>query len=813
MLDSDSKSTASVRRVPREVDEQGTGQLSARNDSLRKIHRLLRGRYKWAILLSLVLGTGGAYCGYRAGAKTYQSSGAVRVMPVVPKVLYTVDDKGLMPAFDAFVDAQVAMMKSQRVTDMVMADTAWQAVGRDQSEKAVANFNRTLDISRQSDMIWIRFADPDPQVAMTAVNAVIAAYLKRYNEVDAGMSDKRRELRESYRSTLRTEWTGLREQILAKAKQYGTDDLKAQYDFQFEERNKLETAIGEMQRAMPAAAATGSAATTRPLPELTPEEIAADGDQHMMQLLAIVDDLQRRIRVLDVNDVPEKNFERQRLTSELSVARDDVEQYAKKCLDHMDKSMLASSRAATASRMSELALAERLKSYNENLAEANVRLRKLGEDQLDIEDLRTKANSVKQELDETNRAMDELDLEAQVTGRIEVLSQADRPLLPYRDTRPTFAGAGVLGGFVGGFGLFILLGLANRRIERVDDAEPESVDTPLLGVLPRLPDELWDPQQAAIASHSVHEIRARLQIMTQGIDHQAIAITSPESGTGKTSLALALGASFAAAHFKTLLIDCDLIGGGLTRRVEKIVRRKIGQVLQREDLITEEQLQEALRLAKGSARPLGSILIELGYVSASDLEDAISMQSGDAALMGILDALAGEDLQACVAKTGIEDLFILPLGSATPNDVGSLSPMNVGRLVQSAREQFDVVLIDSGPVPGSLEAAVVASQVDLVVLTVSRGEARGLADRSYRYLVSVGACVAGLVFNRAEANDVLRYRSGSVSSSDGASSSRLSAAALKPRRLLDDKDSARFGPVATAVASYAPAPKKRTRPK
>ena len=58
------------------------------------------------------------------------------------------------------------------------------------------------------------------------------------------------------------------------------------------------------------------------------------------------------------------------------------------------------------------------------------------------------------------------------------------------------------------------------------------------------------------------------------------------------------------------------------------------------------------------------------------------------------------------------------------------------------------MLIDTGPVPGSLEASVVASQVDEVILTVARGEQRALAERSATHLSALGARVAGIVFNR-----------------------------------------------------------------
>ena len=64
----------------------------------------------------------------------------------------------------------------------------------------------------------------------------------------------------------------------------------------------------------------------------------------------------------------------------------------------------------------------------------------------------------------------------------------------------------------------------------------------------------------------------------------------------------------------------------------------------------------------------------------------------------------------------------------------------------------------------------VASQVDAVVLTVSRGEQSQFVGASISHLVSVGAKIAGLVFNRAKTVDVLKYSSSGLASSTTSSS-------------------------------------------
>jgi Mrp family chromosome partitioning ATPase len=326
----------------------------------------------------------------------------------------------------------------------------------------------------------------------------------------------------------------------------------------------------------------------------------------------------------------------------------------------------------------------------------------------------------------------------------------------------------------------------------------------LLGILPELPQDLADPEQAAMAAHCVHQIRTLLQIGQRGEDRRSFAITSPAARTGKTSLTLALGVSFAAASSRVLMIDCDIIGGGLTARVETIIRRKIGQILKRDCAITEQQLDTALRLANNSQRKLGEILVELGYLAPEDIDRALAAQQAELPV-GMLDALAGEAIEDCVAETGIQGLCILPVGGAAPSDASKLSPQALRSLLARARERFDIVLIDTGPVPGSIEASAVVTAADGLILVVSRGEHRPLVEKSLQYLQDLGARLSGMVFNRAGERDV----------EAATTTTRLTSVdrtGRTPAAASQEHIDTRFGPVAGAVATSSPASKSGTRP-
>jgi Mrp family chromosome partitioning ATPase len=163
--------------------------------------------------------------------------------------------------------------------------------------------------------------------------------------------------------------------------------------------------------------------------------------------------------------------------------------------------------------------------------------------------------------------------------------------------------------------------------------------------------------------------------------------------------------------------------------------------------------------------------------------------------VGLLDVVAGEPLDECVSGAGVSGLFVLPVGSARAMHVGKLSPHAVRALLEEAKKEFDVVLVDTGPVLGSLEASILAPAVDGVVLTVSRGEQRPLARRSMDHLISTGARILGVVFNRAYGYDVLSSRF-----SSSTSTRLLSRAAQESPGSAEDL-AARLGPVGSAVAN------------
>jgi len=82
------------------------------------------------------------------------------------------------------------------------------------------------------------------------------------------------------------------------------------------------------------------------------------------------------------------------------------------------------------------------------------------------------------------------------------------------------------------------------------------------------------------------------------------------------------------------------------------------------------------------------------------------------------------------------------------------------RLLSEAKKHFDLIIVDTGPILGSIEASLVCAAADRTILAVARNQQRPLVEKSIQHLQAIGAQLAGVVFNRAQARDFERSMSG-----------------------------------------------------
>jgi len=166
----------------------------------------------------------------------------------------------------------------------------------------------------------------------------------------------------------------------------------------------------------------------------------------------------------------------------------------------------------------------------------------------------------------------------------------------------------------------------------------------------------------------------------------AIELTSPASPQKHSSACANLAVSFAHVNKRTLLVDCDL------------------------------------------RRPL------------------VHKVFGLRNLYGLTEVLTGSSSLQEVWREPLPGLGVLTAGGSTPGIVDLLESSVFDDLLTSAREEFDVVLLDAPPLGEFSDAAILATKCDGALLLLDARDTRNRPVRqAVHQLKTVGATVLGTV--------------------------------------------------------------------
>jgi len=702
------------------------------------LHRALRGRYLLAITLGLLLGGIGAYVGWRSKSPTYRSQGLIRIAAALPTVMVETDQNRFLGMFDTFMQSQKLLIGSRRVIDMAMQDPVWRSGGKTAPDADAIAKDLVVDIKPRSEYIEVSVTDSDPNLAANAVTTIINTYAELYNNQDRQMERQRTGLLEERKTALEGQLKQLRDEIGAIAEEYGTDKLDAFYTQATERVAKLEQSLNDLRLNIANAEAqekASGAGTTQPVTtadkmkaQAAATEYQVASDNLMLYFETRQAELEDELDKLAVRGLGDNNVSVIIVRHELEHIRERMTKYGELLRQIRAQPQDVGNRSPENLHVNETNLLK-------VLSEAKPEMLRLGAKRMRIQRLQTDVDASNAELVLINHRLESLKMEGALGGRLNIMGTGEVPLVPDKDPRQrnTAAGAGV--GLVLPTGALFLLGFLRRRYRYADEPETDVAKrAPLLGILPYIGKEA-DRDSMLAAARCVHQVRVRLTSQPAAKGARIYMITSSAAGEGKTSLTMALGISFASSGFRTLLVDCDLVGRGLT-----------------------------------------------GCFKAQRFG-------------GMRDALAHGDIKPYVIKT-IRGLRLLPAGQADLADSYAISTEALKPLLDQARQLYDVILVDTGPMLGSVEASVLAQQVDAVVFAISRGGHRGLVERAMSSLRDVGVPLAGFVFNRAKFYEIGRT-----------SDTSLRSLAIGEASVVDESRATRLrslawlGPLAHAVAS------------
>lgn len=292
---------------------------------------------------------------------------------------------------------------------------------------------------------------------------------------------------------------------------------------------------------------------------------------------------------------------------------------------------------------------------------------------------------------------------------LRVVDPASAPKLPISPKLALNVGIGAFLGLLLGVATALFLNLRDQSVRSTQQVE--AMGAQILGVMPSL-ESTTVPKQTrrksarnrdgdavrdlfvlshprSAAAECCRTIRTNLVFMSAARPTKTLLVTSASPRDGKTTTAINLAITLAQNGKKVLLVDTDL------RRPR--VHRAFGH---------------------GNTVGVTSILI------------------GEASL------------ESAVLETNVTDLVVLPAGPIPPNPSELLHTQAFSDMIAEASARFDLVMFDSPPLAAVTDAAIIASQVNgvIVVAHATRTKRPALAS-SLRKLRDLNVQICGVILN------------------------------------------------------------------
>ncbi len=344
-------------------------------------------------------------------------------------------------------------------------------------------------------------------------------------------------------------------------------------------------------------------------------------------------------------------------------------------------------------------------------------------------------NTLKREVDTNRQLYDSMLQRVKEAGvasalrasNIRVVDPARVPDSPYKPSIPNNTILGLLAGTLFGICTVVLLDRADRNIKEPGDAA-FYLGIPELGIVPSASADPtrngrllgFTGRQApnssrdlALVTHGskpsamAEAFRATLTSIIfsgeKGISPKVLVVSSASPKEGKTTLTSNLAIALAEIHKRVLLIDADMRRPSIHRLF---------------NITKEKGLVDLLRRAEPIVGPLN------GYTCASE----------------------------------IPNLSIMTSGRSVDGDPTLLHSNRLAEIIDIARNDYDIVLIDTPPMLNMSDARVIARQADGVILVVrSNVTTRDSMKDAYRRFVEDRTRVIGTVLNDWDPKKSNRY--------------------------------------------------------
>ncbi len=705
--------------LPVEQDGRSAG-LEGQEDSLQTNLLALAWQARWLILLTVLLGVGGAWLYLQRVVPRYTSMSRIYVERNMPRILNTDMQIG---GSSSYLYTQAELIRSTSVLKLaVEAPENSQLTTFRTADNPIGLLREELEVQvgKNDDIINVLIELPSAEDAAQIVNSVVNAYIAKYAEnrrtdtvevlkilrgekdrVDGELKRQQKELDE------------FRKQNAALAVQLGEENvITKRFAALASELDRVELQLLDAKTRHHRTQQMLETPSSRPfLLELASNQnsVAQDiGMENRQQadLEKQLQDVELQLNSLRATWGDGHTRVRLVLQSKADLEARLAEQEA---AVQERKDTIVTAYVETVSQEYQL-----LKQKREELQRSYDKQYQLA---MQVNSQAAKLETLLSNLARTERTvvvLDERIKELNLTEdagamNVSVMEFAQAASKPTYPNRARFLGIGSLLGGLLGFGLAWLRDLMDHRLKSIDEIAT-TMQLPVLGALP-LSAGKDDRHQTgrvvlskprSVAAESFRTLRTAIHFGLTRDEAKVIAVTSPSPGDGKSTVASNLAIVMAQADQRVLLIDADM---------RKPKQHEIFKAT------TELGLSSAL----GERRPV----------------------------------------EECIQHTEVETLDIMPCGSRPSNPVELLNNGYFGELLEQLQEIYDKVIIDAPPVMPVADARVIAAQTDATVLVLR-------ADRSTRRLSlaardelwRVRAQRLGIVVNAVPARKQASYASG-----------------------------------------------------
>lgn len=197
-----------------------------------------------------------------------------------------------------------------------------------------------------------------------------------------------------------------------------------------------------------------------------------------------------------------------------------------------------------------------------------------------------------------------------------------------------------------------------------------------------------EKEPKSIAAESYRTLRTNIQYSSFDKEYRVIVVTSSEPGEGKSTTAGNLALCMAQGDKKVILIDCDL---------------------------RKPSLHKKFKISN---------------------------------LVGLSDVIIGKADLATAAHRYNKDLVLLTSGKIPPNPSEMLSSKTMGKLLESLKDTFDYIILDTPPVQAVTDSQILSTKSDGTILVVrAERTKKESVQNAINLLKKVNANIIGTVLN------------------------------------------------------------------